>query len=93
MDVKDSESRLAKPLPPKKKKKKFLLLTTWSLENLVSEFPHVAHSYFLSIMKKLLGTLGLSSHPNFLSWEMAEISEAHTMPSDPQRPLLSEIKR
>lgn len=54
MNVKDSEARMAKPLPPKTKLKiSFLLLTTWSLENLVSEFPHVAHSYFLSIMEKL----------------------------------------
>lgn len=58
MDVKDSVSSLAESLPhyptPEKKKNLFLLLTTWSLENLVSVFPFVAHSYFLSITEKLL---------------------------------------
>lgn len=49
-------------LPPGLKKKKIF----------VTEFPHVAHSYFLSIIEKLLRSLGLSSHPNFLSWEMAQ---------------------
>ena len=57
---------------PKPKGNLFLLPTTWSQKTLASEFPHVAHSYLLSITEKLLRSLGPSSPPNFLSWETAQ---------------------